>query len=94
MKSFRTLGLAVVAVFAQAHAQTAQPAAQRSQAAGTVTAVAAPANQVSFKNDKGEVLTVTTSDRTQILHAQAGEADPKKWANAESSSHTSAEAVG
>jgi hypothetical protein len=31
-----------------------------------------------LKTDKGE-LTVTTTDRTQILHAQPGEADPKKW---------------
>jgi hypothetical protein len=56
-------------------AQTPAPA-QRT--GGTVTAVNPQANQVSLKTDKGE-LTLATTERTQILHAQPGESDPKKW---------------
>jgi len=44
-----------------------------------VTAVNASASEVSIKTDKGETVTVTTTDKTQILHAQAGETDVKKW---------------
>jgi hypothetical protein len=44
-----------------------------------VTAVNGQSNQVSLKTDKGETVTVTTTDKTQILHAQAGETDAKKW---------------
>lgn len=81
MKLLWANGLAAVILLAAARAQAPPaPAVQRSQAAGVITAVDAQANQVSFKNDKGETFTVTTNDRTQILHAQPGENDPKKWA--------------
>ena len=65
-------GLAVTVALALGQSQTPAPA-QRT--AGTVTAVNPQTNQVSLKTDKGE-LTVTTTERTQILHAQPGEADP------------------
>jgi hypothetical protein len=46
---------------------------------GTVTAIDAKAGQVTIKTDKGDSLTFTATDRTQILHAQAGVSDPKQW---------------
>src|SRR5690242_20385800 len=45
---------------------------------GTVTAVNTSGNQISVKTAQGD-LTFTTSDRTQILRAQAGVSDPKQW---------------
>jgi len=69
-----------MATVASAQAQPGQPpAGARTQVAGVITEVNAQANQVSIKTEKGETLTVTTSERTQILHAQTGETDPKKW---------------
>ena len=47
---------------------------------GTVTAIDAKANQITIKTEKGDSLTFTATDRTQILHAQAGVSDPKQWA--------------
>lgn len=46
---------------------------------GTVTSTDAKANQVTIKTEKGDSLTFTATDRTQILHAQAGVSDPKQW---------------
>src|SRR6266567_5674573 len=78
MKVAGAVGLAVLAVLLQAQSQTTQSSpAQRT--AGTVTAVNSQANQLSLRNDKGDTLTITATERTQILHAQAGENDPKKW---------------
>ena len=54
------------------------PAASRAQLSGTVTAVKADANQLSLKGDKGEDVSVTTTDRTLILRIPPGETDPKK----------------
>lgn len=82
MKCFVAISLAVVALFGAnpAWSQQAQaPAPPRSQVAGMVAAVNASANEVSLKTGKGETVTVTTNDKTQILHAQAGETDVKKW---------------
>jgi len=79
MKLFGAMALAVVVALSQAQSQTAPaPAAQRT--AGIVTAVNPQANQLTVKTDKGDTLTMSTTDRTQILHAQPGENDPKKWA--------------
>jgi hypothetical protein len=46
---------------------------------GAVTAIDAQANQVTIKTAQGD-LTFTANEKTQILHAQAGVADPKQWA--------------
>ena len=54
------------------------PAANRAQLSGTVTAVNADAKQLSLKSDKGEDVSVTTTDRTLILRIPPGETDPKK----------------
>jgi Cu/Ag efflux protein CusF len=53
-------------------------AAPHSQVAGTVTAVDAGANQVSLKSDKGDVIAVTTTEKTLILHLPPGENDVTK----------------
>jgi hypothetical protein len=59
-----------------AHAQ--QPAAARSQVAGSVTAVDAPNNQLTLKTDKGEAVTIAATEKTLVLHMPPGETDPKK----------------
>ena len=53
-------------------------AAPHSEVAGTVTAVDARANQVSLKSDKGDAITVTTTEKTLILHLAPGENDVTK----------------
>ena len=50
----------------------------RSQVAGTVAAVEAQASRVTVKTDKADDITVTTSERTLILHLPAGETDVRK----------------
>ena len=71
--------LLALAAAASVSAQT-PPAANRAQLSGTVTAVKADANQLSLKGDKGEDVSVTTTDRTLILRIPPGETDPKKGA--------------
>jgi hypothetical protein len=62
-----------------AQTQSAQStAAPHSRMAGVVTAVDAQANRVSLKNDKGDAITVTTTEKTLILHVPAGENDVTK----------------
>jgi hypothetical protein len=66
-----------VAAATSAAAQT-PPAGNRAQLSGTVTAVNSDAKQLSLKADKGDEVTVSTSDRTLILRIPPGETDPKK----------------
>jgi Cu/Ag efflux protein CusF len=74
MKWFFTIILtAAAALPTGALAQTS------SHVPGTVAAVDAKAGQVTVKTEKGDSLTFTTTERTQILHAQAGVTDPKQW---------------
>jgi hypothetical protein len=63
-----------------AQTQPAPPAAavQRSQVAGTVSAVDSSNNQVTLKTDKGEVVAIATTEKTLVLHMPPGESDPKK----------------
>jgi hypothetical protein len=71
--------LSLLWVAALAPAQAAQGTAPaRAQAAGTVTSVAAQSNQFVLKTDRGDSITVTTTDRTQMLHLPAGVTDPSK----------------
>jgi hypothetical protein len=75
MKWFLALILTASALLpGTARAQTS------SHVAGTVTTVDAKANQVTIKTDKGDSLTFTATDRTQILHPPPGVSDPKQWA--------------
>ena len=79
MKVLDTLALATLtALCGGILAQGQQPPAARSQVAGSVTAVDAPNNQVTLKTDKGEDVTIGTTEKTLVLHMPPGETDPKK----------------
>src|ERR1700724_3010701 len=83
MKVLETAALATLTALcsgALAQTQPAPPTAavQRSQVAGTVTAVDASNNQVTLKTDKGEVVAIATTEKTLVLHMPPGESDPKK----------------
>jgi hypothetical protein len=65
----------IVLFAAAAFAQTQTPA---NHLPGTVKSVNAASHQLSVSTTQGE-LTFTTTDRTQILRAQPGVTDPKKW---------------
>jgi Domain of unknown function (DUF5666) len=73
MKWFPAIVLGVaaaVAAAAQAPPSTHLP--------GTVSGVNAQAGQITVKTEKGD-LTFSTTEKTQILHALPGVADPKQW---------------
>src|ERR1035438_3352074 len=73
------LVLSLLWVECSAYAQTALGAASpRAQVAGTVASVAAQASQFAMKTDKGDSITVTTTDKTVILHMPAGVTDVQK----------------
>jgi hypothetical protein len=79
MKVLDTLALATLAALCGGVlAQSQQPPAARSQVAGSVTAVDAPNNQLTLKTDKGEAVTIATTEKTLVLHMPPGETDPKK----------------
>ena len=59
---------------------SAQAPANRTQVAGTISAVDAGASKISVKSDKGEDVTVTTGPRTLFLKMPPGETDAKKGA--------------
>jgi hypothetical protein len=52
--------------------------APRAQVTGTVGSVTASANQFALKTDKGDTITVTTTERTVILHLPPGVTDATK----------------
>jgi hypothetical protein len=54
------------------------PGAARAQISGTITAANADAKQLTLKSDKGDDVSVTTTDRTLLLRIPPGETDPKK----------------
>ncbi len=78
-RSLKYLAVSFIALAAVASAQT-PPAANRAQLSGTITATNVDAKQVSLKSDKGDDVSVTTTDRTLILRIPPGETDPKKGA--------------
>ena len=53
-------------------------AAPRAEITGTVSGVTASANQFILKTDKGESVTVTTTDKTAILHLAPGVTDRQR----------------
>ena len=76
---FSTAMAALLAIVAAGAASAQTPAAaNRAQLSGTVTSISADAKQLSLKSDKGEEISVTTTDRTLILRIPPGETDPKK----------------
>jgi hypothetical protein len=82
MKFFGVIVLAALAVCSSGVWAQAQPApggtVPRSQVAGLVAAVEAPDNRISLKTDKGDMVTITTTPRTLILHMPPGETDVHK----------------
>jgi hypothetical protein len=68
--------LSVVQAIRPAAAQTA--AAPHEHVAGTITSVTASSNQFVMKTEKGDTVTVTTTDSTVILHPGPGVADLKQ----------------
>lgn len=74
MKWFPAIVLGVIAAVA-----AAAQAPPSTHVPGTVAAVNAQAGQVSVKTEKGETLTFSTTEKTQILHAEPGVTDPKQW---------------
>jgi hypothetical protein len=80
MKFFQFIGLSV-AIAGLAGAQTGTPpagAAPRAQVAGTVAAVDPATKQITIKPDKGDSITVTTTDRSFLRRMPPGENDTKK----------------
>jgi hypothetical protein len=57
---------------------TAQQPAPAARVSGAVTGVNAQARQIAVKTDKGESVTITTTDRTVLLRMPAGSADTKQ----------------
>jgi hypothetical protein len=57
---------------------SAQAPANRTQVAGTISAVDAGGGKITLKGDKGEDVTVTTGPRTLFLKMPPGETDAKK----------------
>ena len=79
MKSLWVIVLTVTAgMISGAGAQTAAPAAQHAQVAGTVASVDAAGKKLTVKTDKGETVTLATNDHTFFRRLPAGEADMKK----------------
>lgn len=79
MKSFLFILLAtVLGIGVEGRAQTAGAAAQRAQLAGTVVSVDGAAKHLSVKTDKGDTVTVSTTDRSFFRRMPPGETDTKK----------------
>jgi len=73
------LALGLLCGLCSANALEAQGATTpRAQITGTVGGVTASANEFILKTDKGESVTVTTTDKTSILHLAPGVTDPSK----------------
>ncbi|SPE41786.1 conserved exported hypothetical protein [Candidatus Sulfopaludibacter sp. SbA3] len=77
LKSFSVISLLVLAPFTPVWPQTPAPA-PAGRVAGTVTAVNASAKQISVKTDKGEAITLNTTDRSFLRRMPPGETDQKK----------------
>src|ERR1039458_3652892 len=73
------LVLSLLWVECSGYAQAAQgTVALRAQVAGTGGSLPAKASQLVMKTDKGDSITVTTTDKTVILHMPAGVTDMQK----------------
>src|SRR4029450_7709048 len=77
---FESVALAAILVIAAAFSAAGQrpPVSDRAQLSCTVTSTNPGANQLSLKSDKGEDVSVLTTERTLILRIPPGETDPKK----------------
>ena len=61
-----------------ARAQTAGTAAQRAQVAGTIASIDPAGKRLTVKTDKGETVTVETTDHSFFRRMPPGETDTKK----------------
>src|SRR5271166_1007637 len=52
--------------------------AARETVSGTIGSLTASASQFDLKTDKGDIIAVTTNDKTSILHLAPGVTDPSK----------------
>ena len=68
----RSTAIAAILVIAAAFCAAAQTQAgsNRAQLSGTVTSVNAGANQLSLKSDKGEDVSVATTDHPDSTHSR------------------------
>ncbi len=80
-------------VFCLASLGWPQTAPQRAEFAGKVTAVDAAAGHVTVESAKGQSITASTTEKTAILHALPGEADPRKWSRIQTSAISNGDEV-
>lgn len=71
---------ALLCVGYSARPAAAQGTPPREQVSGTIANVTASANQLVLKTDKGDSVTVSTTEKTSILHLAPGVTDPTKAA--------------
>src|ERR1035438_9844102 len=72
------LAFSLLCVACSVHAVAAQTAAPREQVTGMVAGITTSANQFVLKTDKGESVTVATTEKTSVLHLPPGVTDPTK----------------
>ena len=72
------LGACLALPVAGVGAQTPPTTGTRTQVAGNLTAVDANTGQVSLRTDKGDVITLSASEKTVIVHVPPGETDVRK----------------
>jgi hypothetical protein len=72
------LAVITLAIFVATPWATAQTPAAAARVTGTVTAVKATEKQVVITSDKGDSLTLNTTDRSFVLRMPPGETDTKK----------------
>jgi hypothetical protein len=69
---------ALLCVEPSVYTAAAQGTPPREQVSGTIGSVTASANQLVLKTDKGDNVTVSTTEKTSILHLAPGVTDPTK----------------
>lgn len=84
MKLLRTMVFALLAGLPAA----AQQPASADQVRGAITSVNVQAKQIAVTTDKGDAVTVTTTDRTVLVRMPAGVTDPKQGVKIELSGVT------
>ncbi len=72
------LAVITLAIFVAIPSATAQTPAAATRVTGTVTTVKAAEKQVVITSDKGDSLTLNTTDRSFVLRMPPGETDTKK----------------
>jgi len=79
IKAMKSLGVIVLATLIGAGARAQTPAAPvRARLTGTVVSVDAAGGRIALRTDKGDVTTVTTTDKSFLRRLPLGETDTKK----------------